>query len=267
MLAWIDTHVHWDASEFDVDRPEALVRARQAGVVACFNPSVSVSGIDAVHALAEASAQNPEWPRILPAYGIHPLFVEGSVDADLEALDRQILARRPQAIGEIGLDGYTGAPGMDQQRPWFEAQLALAIKHELPVLLHLRHAVEEVILSVKRVQGSLHKIPGGFAHAFNGSESQAKQLMALGFMIGFGGSLTYEGSTRIRRLAAQLPLTHIVLETDSPDMSPVWLNRARNEPAELPKIAQTLAALRGITVDQLSEQTCANARRWMPDAG
>ena len=266
MPEWIDTHVHWDASEFDVDRPEALVRAQQVGVVACFNPSVTVSGIDTVRALAETSQQQPEWPRILPAYGIHPLYVGRAMDGDLEALDRQILAHRPLAIGEIGLDGYAGAPGMDQQRPWFEAQLTLAIKHQLPVLLHVRHAVEDVIQSVKRVQGSRRKIPGGIAHAFNGSESQATQLMALGFMLGFGGSLTYEGSTRTRRLAAQLPLTHIVLETDAPDMSPVWLNRARNEPAELPRIAQMLAELRGITLDMLSKQTCANARRLMLEA-
>lgn len=266
MLEWIDTHVHWDASEFDIDRPEALVRARQAGVVACFNPSVTVSGVDAVHALAKTSQHHPEWPLILPAYGIHPLYVQAATDADLAALDLHIIAHRPLAIGEIGLDGYTGAADMDKQRPWFEAQLTLAIKHQLPVLLHVRHAVEDVIRSLKRVQGSPCKIPGGIAHAFNGSESQAKQLMALGFMLGFGGSLTYEGSTRIRRLAAELPLTHIVLETDAPDMSPAWLNRARNEPAELPRIAQTLADLRGMTADILSEQTCANARRLIAGA-
>lgn len=266
-IEWIDTHVHWDASEFDTDRDAALVRARQAGIAVCLNPTVGVADIKGVRSLSDASQNRSDWPVILPAYGIHPLYVERAEHDDLTALDQQLSAQRPVAMGEIGLDGYAGAPDMDQQRHWFEAQLALASKHELPVLLHSRHAVEAVIQSLKRVQGASGtsdtkgKIPGGIAHAFNGSESQAMQLMRMGFLLGFGGSLTYEGSTRIRRLAATLPLTHIVLETDAPDMSPAWLNGGRNESAELPKIALVLAKLRGIAIAELSDQTCANVRR------
>jgi TatD DNase family protein len=107
-------------------------------------------------------------------------------------------------------------------------------------------------------------LPGGIAHAFNGSESQADQLMRMGFLLGFGGSLSYEGSRRIRRLASSLPLSHIVLETDAPDMSPMWLHQARNESAELPKIGVTLAKLRDIDSRFLSEQTTDNARRLIP---
>ena len=180
-------------------------------------------------------------------------------------LERQITTHRPIAIGEIGLDGYPGAPDMNQQRPLFEAQLALAAKHGLPVLLHVRHAVEDVIQMLKRIQGSQQKIPGGIAHAFNGSESQAEQLIRMGFLLGFGGSLTYEGSTRIRRLASSLPLSHIVLETDAPDMAPAWLRQGRNEPASLPRIAQTLAVLRGMTLSALSIQTTANVQALIAD--
>lgn len=258
---WVDTHVHWDASEFDLDREQALIRAKQAGVDCCFNPSVAVLGFHAVEALAAASQTRQDWPMILPAYGIHPLYIENAVDTDLHVLDQQLEAHRPIAVGEIGLDGYTGAPDMAQQRLLFEAQLDLAIKHSLPVLLHVRHAVEEVIQSLKRVQGKYSKIPGGIAHAFNGSESQAEQLMRMGILLGFGGSMTYEGSTRIRRLAAQLPLGHIVLETDAPDMAPAWLRNRRNEPSELPKIAQILADLRGIAIEVVAEQTSINAQK------
>lgn len=267
VMRWVDTHVHWDASEFDPDREQVLTRAKAAGVDCCLNPSVEAAGFQAVRALATASEVRQDWPLILPAYGIHPLYVPRAVDADLAALDRQLIEHRPVAVGEIGLDGYSGAPDMAQQRPWFEAQLALAAKHGLPVLLHVRHAVEEVIQSLKRVQGKYEKIPGGIAHAFNGSESQADQLIRMGFQLGFGGSMTYEGSTRIRRLAAQLPLSHIVLETDSPDMAPAWLHHARNEPAALPKIAQTLAELRNISVAEVAKQTSANAQKLIACAG
>lgn len=264
---WVDTHIHWDASEFDVDREQALVRAKQAGVVACFNPSVIASGFEFVRALAAASLTRCDWPRILPAYGVHPLYVTQATDADLAALEQQLVMHRPVAVGEIGLDGYPGAPDMTQQRTWFEAQLALAAKYSLPVLLHVRHAVEDVIQCLKRVQGQRQKIPGGIAHAFNGSENQAEQLMRMGFMLGFGGSLTYEGSTRIRRLAASLPLEHVVLETDAPDMAPSWLERARNESSELPKIANILANLRGISLSRLAEQTSNNAQKLIAGAG
>lgn len=264
---WVDTHIHWDASEFDVDREQALVRAKQAGVIACFNPSVIASGFESVRDLAAASLTRCDWPRILPAYGVHPLYVMQATDADLAALEQQLVMHRPLAVGEIGLDGYPGAPDMTQQRTWFEAQLALAAKHSLPVLLHVRHAVEDVIQCLKRVQGQRQKIPGGIAHAFNGSEIQAEQLMRMGFMLGFGGSLTYEGSTRIRRLAASLPLEHVVLETDAPDMAPSWLERARNESSELPKIANILANLRGISLRRLAEQTSNNAQKIIAGAG
>ena len=258
-VRWVDTHVHWDASEFDVDREAALSRAKAAGVVACFNPTVRVAGFEQVRRLAEESAQRADWPLLLPAYGIHPLYVEAAEASDLDRLNQQLTTHRPMALGEIGLDAYPGAPDGSLQRSWFEAQLALAIQHELPVLLHVRHAVEAVIQSLKRVQGSRLKLAGGIAHAFNGSEHQAEQLMRMGFLLGFGGSLTYEGSTRIRRLAKQIPMTHLVLETDAPDMSPVWLSRARNESSELPKVAQALADLRGLPLCEIARQTSVNA--------
>ena len=262
-MRWVDTHVHWDASEFDLDREQAFIRAKGAGVDCCFNPSVDVSSFESVRALATASQSRHDWPIILPAFGIHPLYVEKAADYDLQALDQQLTMNRPIAVGEIGLDGYTGAPDMTRQRHWFEAQLELAIKHGLPVLLHVRHAVEQVIHSLKRVQGKQQKIRGGIAHAFNGSESQAQQLIRMGFYLGFGGSMTYEGSTRIRRLAVLLPLDRIVLETDAPDMAPAWLHKERNETAQLPKIANILAELRGIPLNVVAEQTTMNAQQFI----
>lgn len=260
-LPWIDTHVHWDAAEFDGDRELALRQARQAGVIGCLNPSVSVAGFQPIQQLAETSRSRSDWPLILPAFGIHPLYAAQTCPEDLALLEQKICSDRPIAIGEIGLDGYPGAPEDDQQRPLFEAQLSLAAMHGLPVLLHVRHAVEDVIQSLKRVQGSKQKIPGGIAHAFNGSAQQAAQLVGMGFLLGFGGSMTFEGSTRIRRLAQSIALEHIVLETDAPDMSPAWLTQQRNQSAELPRIAECLATLRDIPVALVSAQTCTNVHR------
>lgn len=258
-ITWFDTHVHWDAAEFDPDREAALERAYAAGVRYCLNPSVTVSGIEKVRQLALQSASRPHWPRILPAYGIHPLYVDQCNADDIQMLESALLRDRPVAIGEIGLDAYTGAPDFEKQRQIFEDQLVLAITHQLPVVLHVRHAVEAVIQSIKRVQAKGKKVPGGIAHAFNGSDVQAQQLIDMGFLLGFGGSCTYEGSTRIRLLAAQVPLRALVLETDAPDMAPAWARGQRNESGRLPQIAESLADLRKIPLAELAEQTTANA--------
>jgi TatD DNase family protein len=258
-ITWFDTHVHWDATEFDEDRDAALERAYAAGVRYCLNPSVTVLGIEQVRQLAAQSEHRAQWPRIFPAYGIHPLYVEQSQADDVQLLECELLRHRPVAIGEIGLDAYVGAPDFDKQRQIFEDQLVLAMTHRLPVILHVRQAVEAVIQSIKRVQTREKKIPGGIAHAFNGSLVQAKQLIDMGFVLGFGGSCTYEGSRRIRLLAAQLPLHALVLETDAPDMVPAWHRGRRNEPSHLARIAETMAVLRKISLAELAEQTTFNA--------
>lgn len=260
-LTWIDSHVHWDAPEFATDRDAALVRARTAGITHCINPAVDVAGCNAVQTLADTSLLRPDWPRILPAFGIHPLYVMQAQSDDLTTLDAQLRASRPVAMGEIGLDRFRGAPDLAIQRAWFEAQLALAATHALPVILHVRHAVEDVIQSLKRIQGRAQKIPGGIAHAFNGSREQADQLIRMGFLLGFGGSCTYEGSTRIRGLLQALPSSALALETDAPDMAPAWLHGQRNESAQLCRIAQTVAALRAEPLALLAQTTRENIRR------
>ncbi len=259
-LTWIDTHVHWDAPEFDADRDAALIRARNAGITHCINPAVTATGFKALQTLAETSAQRPDWPRILPAYGIHPLYVMQAQPEDLAQLETQLRTTRAVAVGEIGLDRFRGAPDFATQRYWFEAQLALAATHALPVILHVRHAVEDVIQSLKRIQGRSKKIPGGIAHAFNGSREQADQLTRMGFLLGFGGSCTYEGSTRIRALLQSLPSSTFVLETDAPDMAPAWLHGQRNESSQLRRVAETVASLREESLSTLAKSTGANVR-------
>lgn len=244
----IDTHCHLDAAEFAEDREAVHAAALAAGVTRIVVPGVAVDGFAQVKMAAAL-------PGCRAAYGIHPLYVAMAGTDDLAHL-RDWLQREPAlAVGEIGLDFHEDRSDASLQRAYFVAQLQLAREFDLPVILHVRRAVDAILHELR-----LARVRGGIAHAFNGSRQQAEEFIKLGFKLGFGGAATYSGSTRIRRLAATLPLTSLVLETDAPDIPPVWLNRGRNSPGELPRIAAEIAELRGIDVAELAAQTSANAR-------
>ena len=266
-MRWIDTHCHLDAAEFDADRDAVAARAVAAGVTGLVLPAVEVANFDAVRGLAEAHGG-------AYALGIHPLYVDRAADTDLDTLREALAAQRHDprlvAVGEIGLDHFV--PGLDRERQarFYTAQLALAREFDLPVVLHVRRSADDLLKQLRRAP-----VKGGIAHAFNGSEQQALAFVGLGFRLGFGGTLTFERALQIRRLAQTLPAQAIVLETDAPDIPPHWLYRsaaqrsagepaARNEPAELPRIAATLAELRGWTLEQAAAITSANARAALP---
>ena len=249
----IDTHCHLDAAEFDADREAVHAAARAAGVETIVVPAVEVS------AFARTRETVLRYPGCVAAYGIHPLYVMQAADNDLAALRQWLLAERPVAVGEIGLDLYVTDIDPARQEHFFVEQLRLARDFDLPVLLHVRRAVDVVLKQLRRF-----KVRGGIAHAFSGSRQQADEFIKLGFALGFGGAMTYDGSTRIRELARHLPLEAIVLETDAPDIPPAWLNGGRNTPAELPRIAAVLAELRELPVAELAQRTAANARAVLP---
>ncbi len=242
-----DSHCHLDLPAFDADRAEVLGRARAAGVVEMVVPGVSAAGWPGLLELCRAE------PGLHPALGLHPLF--SHEEADLERLRETVKRERPAAIGEIGLDFHEGDTDRDRQQALFEAQLALAVEYELPVILHVRKAHDQVLAALRR-----HPLPGGIAHAFNGSMQQAQAYIDLGFRLGFGGMLTYERSTRLRRLAAELPLEAIVLESDAPDMSPAAHRGGRNSPEYLPEVLTALAAIRPEPIEELAARTTLNSR-------
>jgi TatD DNase family protein len=260
----IDTHCHLDAAEFDADRDAQRLRARQDGVNTCVIPSVAPSHWASVRALAHRH-------RDVYALGIHPLYVAQAEPDDVDDLRRTLVSALDDpalvAVGEIGLDGFDGHPDFDLQLHWFRQQLGIARELGLPVILHVRRAVDAVLRELRRCP-----VMGGIAHAYNGSPQQAQMLIDLGFALGFGGAVTYERSLQLRRLAATLPLTALVLETDAPDIPPQWLYRTaqeramglpqgRNSPTELPRIACQLAELRGMSPHDLARACAANARR------
>lgn len=265
----IDTHCHLDASEFDADRDRVVQRAVDAGVGCIVIPSVSRANFQAVRTLAHAV------PGAAYALGIHPLYVAQASEDDLDALDVCLEALRDDprlvAVGEIGLDHFVPAVNTPELRTrqeyFYTRQLELAQRHGLPVLLHVRRSQDDLLKHLRR-RPSI----GGIAHAFNGSFQQARQFLDLGFVLGFGGAMTFERSLQIRRLATQLPLSALVLETDAPDIPPAWLGRdeqgrnvlARNEPAEVAGVARVLAELRQVPLDVIAQECLRNACGVLP---
>jgi len=252
----IDTHCHLDAAEFALDRDAVITRAREAGVSGFVVPAVTVAGFDGLDELAAST------PGVARAFGLHPMYIDLADKADLLRLEQRLRGEQVVAVGEIGLDGHVPRPTLADQLPWFEAQLALARQFDLPVILHVRHAVDAIIHALKRVG-----VAGGIAHAFNGSRQQADLLIGLGFKLGFGGTLTYPGSRRIRALASALPIESMVLETDAPDIAPVWARGQRNEPANVARVAAELAAIREVPVDTVIAVTGRNACAVLPRLG
>lgn len=245
---WIDTHCHLDAAEFSADRDEVAAAAVAVGVTRIVVPAVEVVNFSAVKTCCE------RYPGCVPAYGIHPMYTPKAVDADIEALRDWLQRERPVAVGEIGLDYYVAGLDPARQLHFFVEQLKLAREFDLPVLLHVRRAIDPILRELRRIG-----VPGGIAHAFNGSRQQAEMFISLGFKLGFGGAMTWPRATRLRELAATLPIESIVLETDAPDIPPDFVGHGRNEPAFLPRIARTLADLRGLSLDEVAQNTSQNA--------
>jgi TatD DNase family protein len=275
MDTWIDTHCHLDAAEFSADRAAVMQRAIAVKVTQCVVPAVGIFNFEAVRLLAHEF-------NCAYALGIHPLFVPQAADADLQALDMELARRKQQdsrlvAVGEIGLDFFV--PELNQgsmperQEFFYREQLKLARKHGLPVILHVRRSADRLLKHLRDLvpESGWH----GIAHAFNGSSTQAAEFIKLGFKLGFGGAMTYEPALQLRRLARELPLDALVMETDSPDIPPYWIYKTaaqraagevqgRNEPAELPRIAQQVAQLRGLSIEALAAATTANALDALP---
>ncbi len=265
-LTWIDTHCHLDAPEFAPDADAVRAQARAAGVQHLVIPAVQAAHADAVRALAHRHGDSY-------ALGIHPLYTPqagGGAQPLGQLLEQNRHDPHLVAVGEIGLDFFV--PGLDvaRQTHFYRQQLQWARRFDLPVILHVRRSADALLKALREIP-----VPGGIAHAFNGSMQQAHAFIALGFKLGFGGALTYERALQLRRLATELPLEALVLETDAPDMPPHWLYRTaaersaglpqgRNQPAELPRIAQVLADLRGLPLEALAQQTRANALQALP---
>ncbi|RCS59648.1 TatD family hydrolase [Parvibium lacunae] len=286
----IDTHCHLDATEYEHLNPAPLAgetltafsaalqvahAAAAAGVGLIIIPAVQAHDFSRVAQLAQWVSENTP---VACGYtlGIHPLYTLQATPTDLERLKLAITQALSDpyflGVGEIGLDLFVRKLPLAQQQRYYEAQLRLAADFSLPVLLHVRRAQDLILKALRRYRVK------GIAHAFNGSEQQAQQFIALGFKLGIGGAMTYPRALQIRRLATQLPLESLVLETDAPDIPPAWLGqpspdpatgirqslKSLNTPAELFGIAACLAELRQLSVSELIQQTAQNTYQVLP---
>jgi len=258
---WIDTHCHLDAPEFSGEEGDVAAAAAGRQVSWIVIPAVGRFDFAEVARLASVHA------NCVYTLGIHPIYVPKSTEADLALLHDAVAAAMDDprfiGIGEIGLDFFIPAlkesPLREKQEFFYGEQLKIARDFGLPALLHVRRSQDIVLKYLRRID-----VPGGIAHAFNGSFQQAQHFLDLGFRLGFGGAMTFPRALQIRRLATELPASAIVLETDAPDISPAWLHPQRNAPEQLPAIGEALAQLRGTAVDEVARFTTANAHAVLP---
>lgn len=243
-----DSHSHFDAPEFDGDREAALDRAEAAGVVGQLVPAVAFRTWPALKATCALR------PGLKAAYGLHPMYLGEHRPEHLDALPDWIEREKPAAVGECGLDFLVEGLDPETQRFYFTRQLEIARDAGLPVVLHARRAVDEVIATIRRVGGLR-----GVVHSWSGSEEQARQLYGLGFSLGIGGPVTFERARRLRRTVATMPIEHLLIETDSPDQPDANRRGKRNEPAFLVDVLREVARLRGEDEAVVAEATRRNA--------
>lgn len=252
----IDTHCHFDFPPFCDDPAKWMSRARAVGVKALIVPSVSAGKWAPVIRLAAT------FPTVYYSLGLHPLWISSHQDGDIDKLDfalseastHSASIKQCVAIGECGLDFAMDSPQVEKQIVLVQQQLALAEKYRLPVILHCRKAHNQLLQL-------LNQFPtvNGVLHGFTGSEQLGLEYIRRGFLLGIGGSITYPRANKTRNAVAALPLSALVLETDAPDMPICGFQGEVNLPERLPTIAQTLAQLKGVLVDDIIQSTTENA--------
>ncbi|MSQ80831.1 MAG: TatD family deoxyribonuclease [Candidatus Methylopumilus sp.] len=250
----IDSHCHLDATEFDGEHAAIVKTALDHGIEKIIIPAVNRKSFDDVIKLSET------FPNCFYALGFHPMYIDDMKHDDLHTLQHYLNTYQPIAVGEIGLDFFVTKENKTLQEEIFVAQLKLAKDFDLPVIMHVRYAIDDVLKYLRR-----YSVKGGIAHAFNGSLQQAEAFIDLGFKLGFGGAMTYPRATHIQTLAKILPIESIVLETDAPDIPPSWLgHKAKNSPSELYRIATFFADLRCVGLTSVIEASYKNTLDALP---
>jgi TatD DNase family protein len=244
----IDSHCHLDSWQDKAQIDKVIDEARKAGVHDFIVPGVLAS---LWNEQLEICRQND---GVYCTAGLHPLYLSQHSPGDLTRLEELCNQGLLVAVGEIGLDFYHGTEHQNKQQELFEQQLAIAGKHHLPVILHVRKAHDQVLATLRRK----HFQPGGTVHAFTGSLQQAEQYIGLGFALGIGGAITHERATKLRSTVTKLPEKSIILETDAPDMPLAGRKGEVNQPKYLPEILAQLASLRMQDQERLAKTTRQN---------
>ena len=256
MISFIDTHCHLDGEEFDQDRDEVMARAKAAGCTKIFLPAIDLSSSQRILALCR---QHPDF--LYPMVGLHPEEVRADWREQLLAISPLLLAHSQQtiAIGEVGLDFYWSREFEKEQIEAFEEQVRWSVETRLPLMIHCRKAQNEMVHLLKRYAKEL---PGGVFHCFTGNEKEAAELLQFDrFVLGVGGVSTFKKSPLPQMLAANVPLDHLVLETDAPYMAPVPMRGQRNESAFIRHIITRLADAYGVSEEEICQKTNENVEK------
>jgi TatD DNase family protein len=249
----IDTHAHLYAKEFDFDRDAMIARAIRQGIEKFYLPNVD---LESIPRMLELEAKYPE--RCFAMMGLHPCSVEADYKLVLTEIEKQLFARKFVAVGEIGLDYYWSKEFVEQQKDAFRMQCRWAIELDLPIIIHARESLDDLIQIVKEEKKD-ERLRGIF-HCFGGSIEQAQKIIQLGFWMGIGGVLTYKKSG-LDEIVKDIPLEWLVLETDAPYLTPVPHRGKRNESAYLRFVAEKLAEVKGISLEELATITTENTLR------
>lgn len=245
----IDSHTHLDFAEFDDDRERVITKANELGVSDIIVSATTANRWTVIKKVAD------DCPCCHPAYGLHPMFMQEHYKGDIDKLKQWLETESAIAIGEIGLDFFIDNYQEEEQIQLFVAQLEIATALNLPVIIHARKSLDIVLKHLRRFKGIR-----GSIHSFSGSEQQAQQCIDLGFYLSFGGSITYTRATRLRKLVSNLSLDSMLLETDAPDQSDSSHYQQRNEPSFIHKVAETIAELQQVEIDQVAKVTTRNAQ-------
>ena len=254
-MFFIDTHTHLDGREFDADRDEVVARAKAAGVGKVFIPAVDLPSVETVLA---ACGRYPGYAY--PMIGLHPEEVKADWSSVLDEMEK-LLARPSSpfiAVGEVGLDYYWSREFEKEQLEAFKRQVEWAVEYRLPLMIHCRKGQNEMVKILRKYKDGL---PGGVFHCFTGNEKEAAELLQFdNFMLGIGGVLTFKKSHLPETLPAAVPLSRIVLETDSPYMAPVPMRGKRNESAFTWYLLKRIAECYGVSEEEVALTTTANVK-------
>lgn len=253
-----ETHAHYDDDAFDEDRDSLLLSMKDAGIGEIINVCASPESLKTTKALME------KYDFVYGAAGIHPSDARGLNDDFIEEVRALSRHKKCLAVGEIGLDYYWDKDNKDEQKKWFGRQIELAKEEKLPVIIHSRDAAADTLSCMKDFGA---KDAGGVVHCFSYEKEMAREFMNLGFYLGIGGVVTFKNSRKLKETAAYMPLDRILLETDSPYLAPVPYRGKRNCSLYLPYVVKEIAALKGVSEEEVIETTRANALRLFVKSG
>jgi len=252
-MTYFDSHCHLDPMRYGADLPGVLARARAAGVT-----GMAVIGTRAADSEAAADLAARE-PGIVAAAGLHPNDVAEVAADEWDRIERLVAAGRAAAVGETGLDWYRTTAPPDLQREFFDRHIRLAQRHALPVVIHTRESTRDVLDMLRTAFARGPLVP--VLHSFTGTAAEAAEAIDLGCFLGFAGMVTFRSSASLREVVTTVPLERLLVETDSPFLSPEPLRGRRNEPANVVHTARCLAVARGEPLEAFATATTANARR------